>query len=82
MADRAELVGWLQNEMLPVLRFILDGEPLPGFDLIEDESVEETESQEEPGGSSVDDAGRTQIASLPSMDIDLGFETDKRKSVV
>ncbi|MCD2178236.1 hypothetical protein [Rhizobium sp. C1] len=79
--DRAELVGWLQNEMLPVLRFILDGEPLPGFDLIEDESVEETESQEEPGGSSVDDAGRTQIASLPSMDIDLGFETDQARAL-
>ncbi len=49
--DRAELVAWLQKEMLPVLRFILDGEPLPGFDLVEDEGVEEIEPLRSWAGS-------------------------------
>lgn len=75
--DRAELVGWLQNEMLPVLRFILDGEPLPGFALVEDEGVEKTESLEELGGLPVDHAERTQFVGSPPLENNLGFETDE-----
>lgn len=75
--DRAELVAWLQKEMLPVLRFILDGEPLPGFDLVEDEGVEEIEPLEELGGIAVDHAERTQFVGSPPLENSLGFETDE-----
>ncbi len=76
--DRAELVAWLQNEMLPVLRFILDGEPLPGFALAEEEEIEDTVLLEDSERHVTDPVERIQIVGWPPLDILDNLQADDK----
>ncbi len=66
--DRIDFVPWLQNEVLPCLRFVLDDEPLPGFPLVEGNKADAAVDNVDRVGTSAETLERTEIPYAPSID--------------
>lgn len=67
--DRSDFVAWLQNEMLPCLCFVLDGQPLAGFPLSQTTEAETLCDAAELSGMLGEPNERLEIGHVPSIDI-------------